>query len=254
VWLDSTSNPLAYVDVYRLNYCTALLSWAKSKNPTFRTVNDSIYDAMHRLRVSGYRSVGFIAHSLGGLMVPSYITTVNETLGHPQRAQNAFVITLATPVLGAQISNIATLLKRFLGIDDDLLRALETTTTFQEMLLDWRKREYMKGVNHGCRPVQLHAAIEGALTDGVVSVVSAESAKDSIQKLVNDEVQVYKDKDHSGIAKPRDETDEVFVWVNGELQKEYERISMWAQKHQGLEDPRSCVREPIVDAERSTKR
>lgn len=112
------------VDVFLLNYETELLSWAKGKSPTFLDLSNSVLDAMALLRKRRYRSIGFIAHSLGGNVVSTYIHRVETKIGHPQRSQHAFVITLATPVLGSQIANIAGPLKRLLQMDDDLLRSL----------------------------------------------------------------------------------------------------------------------------------
>jgi hypothetical protein len=82
------------VDVFRLNYQTALLSWAHAKNPSFEEVAKAIKEAMKPLRTRQYRTIGFIAHSLGGNVVSTYIHMVKTSIGHPQRSQNAFVLTM----------------------------------------------------------------------------------------------------------------------------------------------------------------
>jgi hypothetical protein len=42
------------VDVYRLNYQSALLAWARQKNPDFVTVADAIGEQLGQLRRKGY--------------------------------------------------------------------------------------------------------------------------------------------------------------------------------------------------------
>ena len=79
-----------YVDVYTIDYESALFRWARGNNPDFETVANEIYTVMAPLRKRHYRSIGFIAHSLGGNVVSTYLHMVKTTLGHPQRSQHAY--------------------------------------------------------------------------------------------------------------------------------------------------------------------
>jgi hypothetical protein len=109
------------VDIFKLIYTTDLLAWAAGTNPSFDQLAEAVMTAMKPLRLAGYRSIGFIAHSLGGNVVSTYVHSVKTALGHPQRSQNAFIITLATPVLGAQIADRVSDLKSVLHMSDPLL-------------------------------------------------------------------------------------------------------------------------------------
>lgn len=148
------------VDVFRLSYKTALLSWAKENNPNFEDVAGSVMDALAPLRKREYRSIGFIAHSLGGNIVSTYIHMIKTKLGHPHRSQHAFVITLATPVLGSQIADLGSILKASLGMRDELLESLKEGNLYLKMLNEFRGLEGTRERWFVCRPVHLHAAYE----------------------------------------------------------------------------------------------
>jgi triacylglycerol esterase/lipase EstA (alpha/beta hydrolase family) len=94
------------VDVYLLKYDTEMFAWARGSNPDFLSLARAVDRELKPLRMKQYRSIGFIAHSLGGNVISTYVHKVTSSLGHPQRAQHAYVITLGTPVLGAQIADV----------------------------------------------------------------------------------------------------------------------------------------------------
>src|SRR5262249_53215039 len=121
------------VDVYQLNYQTQLIAWATDTNPSFSNLAGSVFEVLKPLRVRGYNSVSYIAHSLGGNVISTYIHSVKTTRGDAARSQNGFVITLATPVLGSQIANIGAALKQRLGMRDHLLNALKRGNLYLEM-------------------------------------------------------------------------------------------------------------------------
>jgi len=213
------------IDVYRLNYQSALLSWSGQKNPEFDSVATAIFAAMAPLRKRNYRSIGFIAHSLGGNLVSTYIHDVKSGRGHPERAQNAYYITLATPVLGADIASIASPLKQMLAIDDDLLKSLTTQNLYLRMLKHFRDAEGPKGERLGCRAVHLHAAYEQSRV-GPLTVVGVDSAALSIANMVASPIIGFP-LDHFAIAKPRSASDPVFVWVNDRVVSEFGRLEEW---------------------------
>jgi len=217
------------VDIFRLNYTTALLAWAKEKNPDFPTVAKDIYAAMTPLRKRQYRSIGFIAHSLGGNVVSTYIHMVKTTLGHPQRSQHAFVITLATPVLGSHIADLADVLKSTLNINDDLLKSLMKDDLYLRMLLEFRKEENAKQAHYSCRPVHLHAAFEEKYL-GPLLIVNRDSAALSISDIADSRIVGFP-LNHSAIAKPDGPTHDVYRWVLSRIDDEYSRLSMWEASH-----------------------
>jgi hypothetical protein len=218
-----------HIDVFRLSYRTALFSWAKGNNPSFEEVAKGILDAMKPLRQRQYRSIGFIAHSLGGNVVSTYIHMLKTKLGHPQRSENAFVITLATPVLGAQIADLGTVLKHELGINDPLLRSLEQNNLYLTMLNEFREEEVVKEGRYSCRPVHLHAAYEKKYI-GPLLVVSPNSAATSISKIVNSPVIGFQ-LNHIEIVKPPDESSPVYQWALNLIKTEYVRLETWDVAH-----------------------
>lgn len=221
------------IDVYRLNYRTELLAWAKAKNPSFDSVAKAIFDVMSPLRRRQYRSIGFIAHSLGGNFVSTYIHMVKTALGHPQRSQHAFVITLGTPVAGAQIADLTSVLKSALFMSDPLLESLKHDNLYLVMLNNFRSLEAPKGDKYGCRPVNLHAAYEKDKV-GPILIVQRGSAAEAVSRVVNSPVVGF-DRDHLEIVKPPDREDEVFQWVNDKLNAEYLRLATWDRAHDASE-------------------
>jgi hypothetical protein len=233
------------VDVYRLGYTTTLLSWAKGKNPEFDEVAKTVYDALKPLRMRQYRSIGFIAHSLGGNVVSTYIHFVKTTRGHAARSQHAFVITLATPVLGTQAADLGLLLKSILGMNDDLLESLKEDNLYLRMLKALRIQEKSRQKLFGCRPVTLHAAFEER-SMGPFRIVNESSAADSVRKQVDSEIKGFP-LDHSAIAKPDSAQHAVFTWVNDLIKSEYERLAKWDAAHKSLpSDERLCEKSLFI--------
>ena len=233
------------IDVYRLNYQSAMLSWAKKKNPRFDEVAKAVKDALKPLRDRRYRTIGFIAHSLGGNVVSTYIHLIKTGLGHPQRSQNAFVITLATPVLGAQVADLGTRLKQGLGIEDDLLDSLKSDNLYLRMLLEFREEEDPKEKRYVCRPVHLHAAYEEEYL-GPILVVSEDSAAVSVSRMVKSPVVGFR-LDHSEIAKPDGPDHVVYRWVLDRVEDEYLRVATWEDAHKDFPpERRLCERMEFI--------
>lgn len=218
------------IDVFRLNYRTALLSWSSAKNPKFEEVAEAVMDALQPLRKREYRSIGFIAHSLGGNVVSTYLHMVKSEFGHPQRSQHAFVITLATPVLGSQIADLADVLKDTIGINDDLLTSLKHGNLYLRMLKDFREREFTKENRYRCRAVNLHAAFETRYV-GPILVVPEDSSVRSIRSLADSPVKGFP-LNHIEMAKPRGpQGDPVYDWVMDRVRGEYNRLASWESAH-----------------------
>ena len=220
------------IDVFRLTYRTALLSWASGSNPDFEAVAQAVFKAMTPLRKRQYRSIGFVAHSLGGNVVSTYIHMVKTQLGDPQRSQHAFVITLATPVLGAQIADLAGELKTLLNMKDPLLNSLQQGNLYLTMLNEFRLLEVQRELRYVCRPVHLHAAYEEKYLGGLL-IVTPQSAAASIANLANSPIVGFA-RNHSTIAKPANSQDVVYQWVQARVEDEYMRIATWDYDHRML--------------------
>ena len=219
------------LDIYAIEYHTKLLSWLKRDIAAFDDVSGALFEELHGHNENGllskrpYRSVGFIAHSLGGNVTAAYIHTVKSALGHVERAKNSFLITLGTPANGAQIANVAALIKNMLGMQDPLLQSLERDNTFVRMLATWRNAETDKAARLQCRPVNLYVGVEGTSMYGM-TIVSRESAARPYIGIAN-EVKLFAEYDHSQLAKPVDQNDPVFVWVRDIIKNERKRMDEW---------------------------
>lgn len=217
------------IDVFRLIYQTELMSWAEADNPSFDEVAKAVLGTMKPLRKRQYRSIGFIAHSLGGNVVSTYIHMVKTKLGHPQRSQHAFVITLATPVLGAQIAELGSPLKRLLGMNDGLLDSLTRGNLYLVILNQFRVLEDEKERRYVCRSVHLHAAFEERYL-GPLLIVTRDSAAEAISSLAKSPVVGFR-LNHSEIAKPTSPDHEVYKWVRDRIVDEFRRIATWDEAH-----------------------
>ena len=231
--------PNRKIDIFRLNYTTEMLTWAKRTNGSFKSVAKAVFEEMKPLRRAEYRTIGFIAHSLGGNVVATYITLVNEQLGHPQRAQNGFVITLGTPVVGVQIADMASWLKSVLGMSDPLLESLKKDNLYLEMLNEFRASQGVKGDRNGCRSVRLHAAIEDKYLN-VVAVVGAASSEDPIRNITND-VRAFS-LDHIALAKPADVQSPIYKWVIKAAEQDLSDIDLFHLNN----GPQYCKRIPFL--------
>lgn len=175
-----------------------------------------------------YRSLNFIAHSLGGNVAASLVHDTKSMFGHDRRARFGFILTLGTPAGGSQIASIGAILQALLQTNDGLLESLERDNTFLRMLQRWRVAETAKAQRFQCRPVNLYVAIEGRSTLGV-QVVSEDSARDPVRGLAK-EIKLFADKDHSTIVKPAGTSDPVYQWVGGIIEKEMARLERWGNR------------------------
>lgn len=222
------------IDVFRINYTTSMLAWLRRNIATFDDVVQTLYDSMYGsedgqilsapLNTSGYRSIGFVAHSLGGNLATAYLHTVKTWRGHNERSRYAYIVTLGTPVNGAQIANVALVAKRWLGMDDPLLSSLQRDNTFLRMLTYWKRAEISKAEHFGCRRVNLYVGLEGSFLLPGMSIVSHASALDALEgiSVVSESFPAY---DHSQLAKPASKEDPVYKWVSKNIETEMLRLS-----------------------------
>jgi pimeloyl-ACP methyl ester carboxylesterase len=225
-WPENIKNTIKNVpiDVYRLEYKTALFTWVESNTAQ---IDDVVYDALEALKPlhqHQYDAIGFIGHSLGGNVIASYIHTIKAEYGHPERARIAFVITLATPYSGAQIANTGRILQRMMNASDPLLRSLEWDNPFLRMLKRWRISEGAKGERYGCRPLGLFAAYETKSMYNVVQVVPAESATEGLEPLFSAPPKPFA-LDHSQMSHDR----LVVEWASPIIESEFIRAKEWSE-------------------------
>lgn len=247
-WPQELAADFPDVDVFVIKYDTQLLNWLNRDVATFDEIAEVLMSSMQGpvvndggarildqgfVTLRGYRSVGFIAHSLGGNVAAAYLHSVKSELGHSARAQNAYIITLGTPAEGSYLANVGEIIKQFLGQRDPLLTSLERDNLFLRMLAMWRRAEDQKSQRFHCRPVNLYVGIEGAPTFGL-PVVSVESAGRPYRRLAR-QIKVFDTYDHLRIAAPDKKTDPLNVWVTDIIKNERQRMDDWKRPLCGSE-------------------
>jgi pimeloyl-ACP methyl ester carboxylesterase len=221
------------IDVYRLDYRTHLFE-SDSDTSNLETVMQDIFFALQPLRSRQYRSIGFIAHSLGGIIVASYLVHVKQSRGTPALSQHAYTISLGTPYNGASVATLGRLAKLTLGKRDDLLEALETRNVLLQSLNVYTRVFPQRQHLYDCRPSRLHIAVETKPYRGVE--VISRSHWEYFQRKSQNEMKAFP-LNHSSIAKPRGSNDPVFTWVQEILDQEFERLAIW-DKYVTQLDPR----------------
>lgn len=200
------------VDVFLLHYETNLFTWVKKDIASFDEVVTSIYFLLEDVRNRGYKSVNFVAHSLGGNLVTAYMQSLKNTVGHPAIAQIGFVLTLGTPRDGAAIANVGLILKDMLGMNDPLLESLKKDNTFLRMMNLWFNLRAYKTDRYGCRPPQLFVGVESKPM-GPIQVVDTESATYAARAGSGGTVDILTfPLNHSQIAKPKGTDDDIYKW------------------------------------------
>jgi len=243
------------VDVFSVNYHTELVEWLNKDIASLDEVVYAFYYGLHR-RIGGaqlsfleeypYKSIGFIGHSLGGNIATAYLHTVKTERGHAYRAQTGYIIALGAPTTGAQIADVAVWLKAKLHMPDGLLSSLTRDNTFLRMLAHWRYSEHEKAKRFECRPVNIYMAREGASMYGIPVVPPLDRA-DYMSSATDTET--FANVNHEMLAKPVNERDPIYRWVDKILLEEITRINKWQPKPQGVlvldEDPVSklCSRQ-----------
>jgi len=215
------------VDVFRLDYLTSLISWAEGSTTDLETLTSDIFHSLEPLRDANYRSIGFIAHSLGGNVVATYIVRSKLRLGRDFAFQNAYTIMLGTPTSGSDWADIGSSLKKFLRMDDGLLMSLSAdNTTFLDMLKTFRQDVDDEGQYWGCRSTHLHAAFEQRHKYAVIRLFDRVQAAKKVTAASDSPIRFF-DASHSAIAKPKDVDDEIYRWVLEIVRAEIARIKSW---------------------------
>jgi pimeloyl-ACP methyl ester carboxylesterase len=226
-WPKDFPNQLAgrKLDVFSLNYQSSLLSWAKGSSADFDSLAEDAFTALRPLRSRKYRSIGFIAHSLGGNVVATYLVKAKLKRGTSGRAQHLFLVTLATPFSGSRVADLGASIKSSIGMRDDLLESLKKDNLYLRMLkgftVDYREREHL----YECRPFSLYAAFEKKAM-GPFLIVEPESAAQAVNAILKSSAEGF-DLDHSGISKPDGPGHRVAGWVVGRVQEALELANAW---------------------------
>ena len=218
-------SPHGYIDTYRLEYLSKMVSWAKKDNPDVNELVGHIFDALKPLRKRDYKTINFIAHSLGGNLISHYILFVKARLGHAAVSQHGFVITLGTPALGSQWANVAAWAKNVLFMSDPLLDSLKKGNLFLATVRHLIDKTVDKGSMYACRPLLKFAAFEAKSILGI-SVVRATSEIAKLKKYLDSPPKIF-NVNHIQIAKPKGVHSPVFLWTSNVALSAFSELDRW---------------------------
>lgn len=223
------------VSIYRLIYRNRLVSWSKTDDLLFVDLASEVMSRMEKITKKNPRSIGFIAHSLGGNVVTTYMVTTKLRYGHIDKAKAAYIITLDTPFLGAQIANLGNTIKTALMMPNDgLLKSLELNNVYLQMLRLMRRYETVKGDSFGCRPTNLYVLYSEENMHGVPVVGSDSRMSMDIflrEQNSNYKVPIGYPLNHAQIAKPPNADAPIFQDVLMLVISELDRVKVWDQDH-----------------------
>jgi hypothetical protein len=220
------------IDVFRIEYRSALVSWLENGVGSMDEIVDALLEKFYDnagdnryLDFKRYRSASFIAHSLGGNVVAAFLHSVKSRWGHVERARYPFVVTLGTPINGAEIANVLRTAKRLLGMRDRLLDSLERDNTFLRMMERWKWAETAKARRFDCRPVDLYVGVEGELLPRWRVVRNSSADRTDSPLSIATEIKKFPELNHLTIAKPKRPADPQYAWVERILNDEMKRIN-----------------------------
>jgi len=118
-----------------------------------------------------YEKTIFIAHSLGGIFVRTYLAHVKQAYGHAALSRFRLIVTLGTPNEGADLANFALLLSQ-----NEHMRVLRPiqVNDFQQFLN--HSFDDIKSKHEPCASLRSYAAYEENPIPGIGLVVEKQSA------------------------------------------------------------------------------
>ena len=197
------------VDILRADYENYMLQ----AGPSMKDVLESFTRGMIKIHQREYKTIQFVAHSLGGVVVRRYLLHVKARYGHKTLSLYRQAILLGTPLDGSYFSSIAQI-----SSSNQLLRVITpiNQNDFLQMLnasIDDLSKKHHQTF---CPSLDFYAGFEKKATF-LDKIVSPESAARAIGCSVslsqrNQCIRGF-DKTHPALAKPSDKDDPVYRWV-----------------------------------------
>ena len=197
-WPDWLAEDFPTIGVWSMDYQVSSSAWKGHTMPLY----DRARDVLDRLDLAdiGHRPIGFVCHSLGGLLVKQMLRLAND-LGNDSwqhiGEQTQFIVFLSTPHSGADmanwISHLGTLLRTSVSIKE-----LEAHNPQLLDLNSW----YRNNVGN----IMTSVYCEKRPTHGIL-VVNETSADPGIKGVTP----IPQDDDHITICKPANKTASVYL-------------------------------------------
>ncbi|MBK9948286.1 MAG: hypothetical protein IPP12_14010 [Nitrospira sp.] len=193
-------------DIYRIDYETGVLTGAPISK-----IRQSFAQAMDAARHMGnYKTIQFIAHSLGGNIVRDYLVYIKTGMGHGALNQFRQVFLLASPGEGSYLSQIPKIV-----MNHPQLRILTplTNNDYLGLLNDTWGQLLGKRDRFSCPSISIKVAYEQLPVPPLGIIVTEESASSFTLSAKG-----YLDKkgfnrNHIDIVKPTGFNDPVYQWV-----------------------------------------
>jgi hypothetical protein len=209
-------------DVLSFDYSSSL-EFSPRISVIARQLNDAIQMTTSR---HAYRTVEFVAHSMGGLVVREYI--INHIVMQQPRPLPYYVTTLvelATPNLGSGLANFAShfenahQIAELKSVDNPWLESLNDVWIYQFKSQDGARRPFrLYAGSEGIKACLDYARLISWFLNSCVLVVDEQSA--AWEADANEQFQ----KDHFAIAKPVSESDHLYEWVARMLRQGNEKV------------------------------
>lgn len=213
---DSTTNAF---DIYRIDYETGILSGAR-----IYEIIRSLTEAMdHAEAMQQYKTIQFIAHSLGGIVVRNYLLGLKTYRGHWALDQFRQVILIGSPGEGSYLAKVASIVNHNPQLR--VLRPLHENDYLELLNYNWdgiQDKRWMR-----CPPIFVRVGYELLPVPGIGIVVTGQSAENSVHALRQSHLHdtdgslhevLWQSKgferNHINIVKPLDSNDPVYKWVN----------------------------------------
>jgi pimeloyl-ACP methyl ester carboxylesterase len=186
------------IDIYQIDYDSKLFD-----GPATMAIETEIDKFLDKLILEKkYSKVIFIAHSLGGILVRTYLLHVKHSYGHAALSRFRMVITLGTPNEGSSLANLGRL-----ATDNEQIRVLRPidVNDFQQ-LVNKSIRE-IQAKHEACPSLRTFAAFEKkpVFPLGII-VEEASATKDAFAKIGFE-------RNHNELPKPASLDDLVYAWA-----------------------------------------
>ncbi len=208
-WPDWLGNDFPKIGVWSLDYDVSSTAWKGHTMPLY----DRARDCLDRFDLAeiGHRPIGFVCHSLGGLLVKQILRLANESKNASWRGiaqQTRFIVFLSTPHSGADMANwinhLSTLLRSSVSIKE-----LEAHNPELLQLNTWYR-------DHA-GDIKTSVYCEKRPTHGIL-VVNESSADPGIPGVTP----IPQDADHITICKPANKNASVYLRVKRLIQSTLE--------------------------------
>ncbi|GEM_PF-1547475 len=201
-WPNWIAREYPNIGVWSLDYEARSLEWKGHSMP----LEDRAMDVLDylELREFGQRPIGFVCHSLGGLLVKQALRHAKE-LNKPAWAsildQSKFIIFLSTPHSGSNIANWIDHIGSLIGTTVTIDQLKAHHPTLRNLNLWFRE-------NHSALGIMTAVYFEKYKTKKIM-VVDETSADPGIQGILP----IPQDADHITICKPKTKTAAVYLRV-----------------------------------------